>query len=309
MSGAALLVQEERLALLLREIKWAEEKAALYRTAFARAGVSHASVTRFSDMARLPFLEYSEEEGADAPFFMLTLPLSGILRLSVLRDTAQCSGRIRCYTQGDVARQVQTAADMLAACGVNRASTALLTGDFDDSRVLDLQYALETIGATVLPCESANRTAAAQLLRAAVPDTVIAWEHDLPALADVMGDLCTNRIITIGTRIAAGNSAKKMAERMGRRHAHIFTLAQMGAWIGYRCAENEGIHLEERLFFAEVIDAAGGSSTEDGAAGELVLTTIAAEAMPVLRYRTGLHVRLARGECACGSTQLRIVEE
>ena len=59
MSGAALLVQEERLALLLREIKWAEEKAALYRTAFARAGVSHASVTRFSDMARLPFLEFA----------------------------------------------------------------------------------------------------------------------------------------------------------------------------------------------------------------------------------------------------------
>ena len=62
-------------------------------------------------------------------------------------------------------------------------------------------------------------------------------------------------------------------------------------------------------FFAEVIDAAGGSSTADGAAGELVLTTIAAEAMPVLRHRTGLHVRHARGECACGSTQLRIVEE
>lgn len=269
MSGAALLAQEERLALLLREIKWAEEKTALYRTAFARAGVSHASVTCFSDMTRLPFLEYSEEEGADAPFFMLTLPLSGILRLSILRDTAQCSGRIHCYTQGDVARQVRTAADMLAACGVNRASTALLTGDFDDSRVLDLQYALETIGATVLPCESANCTAAAQLLRAAVPDTVIAWEHDLPALADVMGDLCTNRIITIGTRIAAGNSAKKMAERMGRRHAHIFTLAQMGAWIGYRCAENEGIHLEERLFFAEVIDAVGAARQRTAQQGSL----------------------------------------
>ena len=92
MSGAALLAQEERLALLLREIKWAEEKTALYRTAFARAGVSHASVTCFSDMTRLPFLEYSEEEGADAPFFMLTLPLSGILRLSVLRIRTNAAG-------------------------------------------------------------------------------------------------------------------------------------------------------------------------------------------------------------------------
>ena len=106
MMGTAL-AEEERLSLLLRQIKWAEEKTEFYRTAFEREGIQAASVTSFADMARLPFWEGAEEEGADAPFFMLTLPLSGVLRMSMLRDTGE-HGEIHCYTQGDVARQVQT---------------------------------------------------------------------------------------------------------------------------------------------------------------------------------------------------------
>lgn len=304
MSGAALS-EEQRFALLQRELKWAEEKTEFYRAAFARAGMSTAAVSSFEEMARLPFWENAAKEGADAPFFMLTLPLSSVLRMSVLHDTAE-TGRIHCYTQGDVARQVQTATDLLAVHGVNRASTVLLTGDFTDSRTLDLQYALDTIGAAVLPCT--GRTAA-DLLRAAVPDTVIAWEYELPAIAEAMGDLSLNRLITIGTHLVPQEFARKMAQRMGARHAHIFTLAQMGALIGGSCSAGEGLHLEERLFFAEVVDDAGASSRADGARGELVLSALTAEAMPVLRYRTGLSVRFVRGGCGCRDARLRIIEE
>ena len=284
MSGAALS-EEQRLTLLQRELKWAEEKTEFYRAAFARAGIRAASVTSFSDLAHLPFWENAAKEGADAPFFMLT-------------------GRIHCYTHGDVARQVQTATDLLAAYGVNRANTVLLAGDFTDSRTLDLQYALDTIGAAVLPCTGGT---AAQVLRAAVPDTVIAWEHELPVLAEAMGDLCANRLITIGTHLVPQEFAREMAQRMGVRHTHIFTLAQMGALIGGSCSAGEGIHLEERLFFAEVVDGVGQCSRADGARGELVLSALTAEAMPVLRYRTGLSVRFVRE--GCGDARLRIIEE
>ena len=304
MTGTAL-TEEQRLSLLLRQIKWAEEKTAFYRAAFERASVSAASVSSFAEAARLPLLERAEEEGADAPFFMLTLPLSGLLRMSLLHDDSG-AGRIHCYTQSDVARQVQTVTDMLAACGVNRANTVLLVGNFTDSRTLDLQYALDAIGAAVLPC--AGGAAAAQLLRAAVPDTIIVWEHELPALEKCLGDIAVHRLITVGTHIAPQVISRALAERMGARHTHIFTHAQMGALIGAACTAGAGIHLEERLFYAEVIDEAGDSSRSDGVRGELVLSTIAAEAMPVLRYRTGVRVRLARGQCGCGSVQLLITE-
>ena len=304
MTGAAL-TEEQRLALLLRQIKWAEEKTSFYRTAFAQAGIRAESVSSFAEMAHLPFLNRAAKEGADAPFFMLTLPLSGLLRMSMLHDGAE-GGRVHCYTQGDVARQVQTAADMLAACGVNRASTVLLAGDFADSRTLDLQYALDALGAAVLACGGA---AAEQLLCAAVPDTIIAWEHELPALEKCLGDVAVHRLITVGEHPAPQRASRVLAERMGARHTHIFTLAQMGALIGASCTAGAGLHLEERLFYAEVVDEAGRSARADGACGQLILSTIAAEAMPVLRYQTGLQVRLARGRCACGSTQLLIIEE
>jgi anaerobic phenylacetate coA ligase len=302
---AAVLTEEQRLALLLRQIKWAEEKTAFYRDTFAHAGIRAASVTSFADMARLPFLECAAKEGADAPFFMLTLPHSGLLRISGLHD-GMGAGQIHCYTQGDVARQVQTATDMLVVCGVNRASTVLLAGDFTDSRTLDLQYALDTIGAAVLPCTAGT---AADLLCAVVPDTVIAWEHELPAIAEAMGDLSLNRLITIGTHLAPQEFAREMAECMGARHGHIFTRAQIGALIGGSCPAGEGIHFEERLFFAEVVDGVGQCSHADGARGELVLSTLTAEAMPVLRYRTGLSVRFVREQCRCGDARLRIIEE
>ena len=159
-----VLTEEARLSLLLRQIKWAEEKSAFYRAAFERAGIHAADISSFAEMTHLPYWS-AAKEGADAPFFMLTLPLSGILRMSILRDDAEC-GRLHCYTQGDIARQVQTVVSMLSACGVNRASVVLLAGNFTDSRMLDLQYALDAIGAAVLPCRDSD--AAAQLVRAAV---------------------------------------------------------------------------------------------------------------------------------------------
>ena len=304
--GTTARKEEQRLSLLLRQIKWAEEKTEFYRAAFARAGVRAADILSFADMARLPFWECAKEEGADAPFFMLALPLSSVLRMSVLHDGAG-QGKIHCYTQGDVARQVQTVGDMLVSCSVNRASTVLLTGNFTDSRTLDLQYALDVLGAAVLPCMGIDN--AVQLLRAAVPDTVIAWEHELPALAEIMGDLCVNRLITVGNHPAPQMFVREIAEHMAAHRAHLFAPEQMGAFVGVSCSAGAGIHLEERLFFAEVVDGTGKVSREDGARGELVLSTITAEAEPVLRYRTGLSVRLSREKCGCSDARLRIIEE
>ena len=307
MSGAPQLTQEQRRALLLREVKWAEEKSAAYRAAFARAGVSHADVKDFADMSRLPFLDAVAEEGANAPFFMLTLPLSGLMRVSVLWDTAGVGGQVHCYTQGDVARQVQAATDMLRTCGVHRASTVLLVGNAADSRTLDLQYALDGLGATVLPCASAAD--AVRLMDAVVPDTVIAWEQDLPLLEETLERTALYRLISIGAHPCPQERTQRMAARMGARYTHIFTRASMGVLIGCSDDDGTGIHLDGRLLFAEVIDAAGQSSAADGACGELVLSSLTAEAEPVLRCRTGLHVRLLREQDRRGYEQVRMVEE
>ena len=238
---------------------------------------------------------------------MLTLPVSGLMRVSVLRDTAGLGGQLHCYTQGDVARQVQAATDMLRTCGVHRASTVLLAGNAADSRTLDLQYALDGLGATVLPCASAAD--AVRLMDAVVPDTVIAWEQDLPLLEETLERMALYRLISIGAHPCPQERMHRMAARMGARHTHIFTRASMGVLIGCSDDDGAGIHLDGRLLFAEVIDAAGQGSAADGACGELVLSSLTAEAEPVLRCRTGLHVRLLREQDHRGYEQVRMVEE
>ena len=238
---------------------------------------------------------------------MLTLPLSGLMRVSVLRDTADVGGQVHCYTQGDVARQVQAATDLLRTCGVHRASTVLLIGNAADSRTLDLQYALDGLGATVLPCASAAD--AVRLMDAVVPDTVIAWEQDIPLLEETLERMALYRLISIGAYPCAQERTQRMTKRMGARHTHIFTRASMGVLIGCSDDDGAGIHLDGRLLFAEVIDAAGQGSAADGACGELVLSSLTAEAEPVLRCRTGLHVRLLREQDRRGYEQVRMVEE
>ena len=84
-----VLTEEARLSMLLRQIKWAEEKSAFYRAAFEHAGIRAADISSFAEMTHLPYWS-AAKDGADAPFFILTLPLSGILRMSVLRDGPAC---------------------------------------------------------------------------------------------------------------------------------------------------------------------------------------------------------------------------
>ena len=297
----------EPIALLRRQIAWAAEKTAFYREAFASAGVCADDVRTAADMNRLPLLERTALEGASAPFFMLALPLSGLLRTSLLRDAGHAQGIFHCYTQGDVARRVQSAARMLAAAGVNRASTALLVGDFTDGRILDLQYASDTIGAMTVPI-GADRAEedAARLLNALVPDTVIVREEVLPVIAPVLRaqEITLHRLVTIGTCIAPCEETRAIFEKIARGHAHLYADAALGALIGAAMPADAGIFLDERHFFAEVLDHAGIGHTEDGAAGELVLSMTTAEAMPVLRYRTGISARLARR----GTSALYIME-
>jgi anaerobic phenylacetate coA ligase len=297
----------EQIALLRRQIAWAAEKTAFYREAFASAGVCADDVRTAADMNRLPLLERTALEGASAPFFMLALPLSGLLRTSLLRDAGHAQGIFHCYTQGDVARRVQSAARMLAAAGVNRASTALLVGDFTDGRILDLQYASDTIGAMTVPVgEGAAAADIERILHAVVPDTVVIWEDALPVIAPALRTqkIEPHRIITIGARIVPSEETRAICEKITRGHAHLYTDAALGVLIGAAMPADAGIFLDERHFFAEVLDHAGIGHTEDGAAGELVLSMTTAEAIPVLRYRTGISARLARR----GTSALYIME-
>lgn len=246
---AELIRREELEPLQLERLKqivaWAYDKSAFYRQSFQRHGVTPNDIQSLDDVSKLPFLTRAELIGNELD--ILTLPLSSVVRVS------RCGKVTSFYTKGDIRNNVEMTIRALAAADVLRGSTVGIAGDLSDSRILDVLYALESIGATVVLSGSAFQV-----------DKVI-------GVTDKLGDyVITSEQIKLFAPSALGN-----------------------AGMIYRC-EAAGLHVQEDKFFAEVLD------------GELVLTTLTAQALPLIRFKTGQRVRLINEPCPCGRSFIRI---
>ena len=244
-----LIRREELKALQLERLKrliaWAYDKSAFYRRSFQRHGVTPEDVQSLSDVSKLPFLTLAELIGNELD--ILTLPLSSVVRVS------RCGEGLSFYTKGDVRNNVELTIRALAAADVLRGSTVSIAGDLSDSRLLDILYALESIGSTVVLSGASFHV-----------DKVISVTEELSDC------VVTSEQIKLFAPSAVGN-----------------------AGMIYRC-EAAGLHVQEDKFFAEVSD------------GELVVTTLTAQALPLIRFRTGQRVRFINEPCVCGRTFRRI---
>lgn len=244
------LIRREELEILQLErlkrvVDWAYDKSAFYRKSFQRQGVTPDNIQSLADVSKLPLLTRAELIGNELD--ILTLPLSSIVRIS------RCGEVTGLYTKGDIRSNVEMTIRALAAADVLRGSTVGISGDLSDSRLLDVLYALESIGATVILSGSAFHV-----------DKVI-------DVTDKLWDC----VVT-------------------SEQIKLFAPSEFGnAGMIYRC-EAAGLHIQEDKFFAEVVD------------GELVLTTLTAQALPLIRFRTGQHVRLINAPCPCGRAFIRI---
>ena len=137
-----------QLERLKKQVRWAQEKSFFYNQKFEAKGVSYRDIQSLEDIRKLPFLKPRELFRLDS-LDILTMPISSILRFNVISLE---QGEVKnLYTNGDVAHNVEMMTRCLVAEGIHSASVVALQGDLSDSRLLDIQYALEMIGATVVP--------------------------------------------------------------------------------------------------------------------------------------------------------------
>lgn len=244
------LIRREELEILQLErlkrlVSWVYDKSAFYRRSFQRHGVTPEDIQSLADVSKLPVLTRAELIGNELD--ILTLPLSSVVRIS------RCGEVMNFYTKGDIRSNVELTIRALAAADVLRGSTVGIAGDLSDSRLLDVLYALESIGSTVVLSDSAFHV-----------DKVIGVTEELSDC------VITSEQINLFAPSAVGN-----------------------AGMIYRC-EAAGLHVQEDKFFAEVSD------------GELVITTLTAQALPLIRFRTGQRVRFISEPCTCGRAFIRI---
>ena len=282
----------------------------LYRERLGVAGVSPGDVRSVEDVARLPFT-VKQDLRDNYPYGLFAVPLDEVVRLHASSGT---TGKMTVvgYTANDIAMWADLAARALSIAGVVRSDVihvaygyGLFTGG------LGLHYGGERLGATVVPVSAGNTRRQVELAQD-FGATVLCCTPSYSLLiaeqaAEGGVDLSKLRVGVFGAEPWSEEMRREIEARLGITALDIYGLSEvMGPAVAMECPHKLGLHLAEDHFIPEVVDPESGESLPDGESGELVLTCVTKEALPLLRYRTGDLTRLERGQCECGRTTARM---
>ena len=301
-----------QLEKLKKIVAWAYEKSSCYKKTFDAVNFKPEDLQSLEDIKKIPFLTLEEINRNDAYDF-LTLPLSSIVRVCQIEE--QGGGEItKFYTKGDIQQNVELMTRCLISAGINKTSTVGLQGDLSDGKFLDILYALESIGATVIPLGTDYRHWLKVLEKftldalISTPQLTMQLIIQLQATWKNIIDYSIKKILCVNLNNIQNPLQQHIESRAGTVVFNLFAPAEIGtAAMIFQCSNESGHHIQEDNFFAEIVQFNSDEVIEeDEVMGELVITTLSAQAMPLIRYRTGQAVRRMSETCHCGRTFARI---
>ena len=303
-------LQEHRLRQTVQRVA---QRVPFYQRKFAQANLAPEQIRTLDDLPRLPFTT-STDLRANYPTGLLAVDTDEPVRLHTSSGT---TGKPKAlfFTARDVDNAAQLIARSLVMTGVTRKdvfqnmmSYGLFTGG------LVMHYGAEKLGCLVIP--SGPGTSERQLmLMQDFGSTVV---HILPSYAlyfasfleskgiDPRNDLALKKAF-VGAEPHTEETRKRIEAAFGIDVYNSYGLTEMnGPGVAFECEHKAGLHLWEDHFLLEIIDPVNGEGLPDGETGELVLTTLKREAMPILRYRTRDITSIITEPCACGRTHRRL---
>jgi phenylacetate-CoA ligase len=304
-------LQSERL---VKVVARAYARVPSVRAALDAAGVSPADVRSVADLPRLPFTT-KDTLRQSYPFGTFAVPREQLVRLHASSGTTG-KPTVVGYTRADLDVWSDLMARSLAAAGVrpgdlthNAYGYGLFTGG------LGFHQGAERLGCTVTPAAAGQSERHVLLLRDLGARVLFATPSYALTLAEVAareGVSLSDGPLAIGVFGGEPWSEAMRAEldlRLGIRSVDMYGLSELqGPGVAIECAEaRSGLHGWEDNFVFEVIDPDSGEVLPMGQEGELVITTLAREAQPMLRYRTRDITRLSDAPCPCGRTHVRIL--
>ena len=311
------LPREELEALQLRRLRDLCDRVyanvPFYRKRFDEAGITPADIKSLADLKLLPFTEKQDLRNY-YPFGLFAVPRDHIVRLHASSGTTGKAVVVG-YTARDLENWAELMARSMSAAGVNRSDVVhvaygygLFTGG------LGAHYGAERIGATVVPASGGATRRQAHLMRdfgatvlCATPSySLHLWEAAQEAGVDFR-ELAL-RIGIFGAEPWSEAMRRDIEEKMHIDALNIYGLSEiMGPGVAMECVEAKcGMHLWEDHILPEIIDPVTGEQLPPGQVGELVLTTLTKEGIPMLRYRTRDLTSLDYTPCCCGRTHVRI---
>ena len=316
--GAETMPRDALAALQLKRLKHTLEHAYAnvphYRRSFDAAGVTPDSLRTLADIARFPFTLKTDLRD-NYPFGLFAMPREKLARLHASSGTTG-KPTVVGYTRGDLDRWADLMARSLACIGAmpgdvvhNAYGYGLFTGG------LGAHYGAERLGCTVVPMSGGGTERQVALMQdfgASVLCSTPSYALNIVEVAEQMGiDLKRGplRCGVFGAEPWSEALRQELQERLGIKAVDIYGLSEiMGPGVACECHVGQhGLHGWEDHFLFEVVDPETLAPLPSGEAGELVITTLSKEALPMIRYRTRDITRLDTTPCACGRTHARIM--
>jgi len=299
----------------LERLKWSVQHAydnvPMYREKMDKAGVKPSDIKTLKDIQKIPLtskLELREQY----PFKLVAVPMKQVVRVHASSGTTgqPITG---CYTRGDLDTWAECIARIATAGGVTDEDIAQISFGYGMfTGAFGLHYGLEKIGAAIVPISSGNTERQINIMRDFGSTALIATPSYAMYLAEMAQKMDALKDIKLRVGLfGAEASTQEMREELEKRFGIMVTenyglTEVMGPGVSGECECKNGMHINEDCFLAEIIDPDTEEVLPLGEQGELVLTTLAKEAQPALRYRTRDITRLVEERCPCGRTTLRM---
>jgi phenylacetate-CoA ligase len=264
-----------------------------YRSRFLAAGAHPADLHRLEDIGKFPFTT-KDDLRQNYPFGMFAVPMEHIVRIHASSGT---TGRptVVGYTRNDIATWSLLMARSIRAAGgrsSDKIHVAYGYGLFTGG--LGAHYGAEYLGAAVIPVGGGFTERQVQLINDLKPDIIMVTPSYMLAIADeferqgIDASVCSLRLGIFGAEPWGEGMRTDIEQRLGLAALDVYGLSEvMGPGVAQECADaRNGLTIWEDHFYPEIIDPVSGRPVADGQPGELVLTTLTKEGMPVIRYRT-----------------------
>ena len=284
-----------------------------YRRSFDEKGIKPADIQTLDDLKYLPFT-VKQDMRNNYPYGLFAVPMEMIERIHASSGTTG-KATVVGYTKRDIEVWAECAARALAAAGATASDLVhvaygygLFTGG------LGAHYGAERLGATVIPMSGGSTKRQVQLMRDFGATVLCCTPSYALHLYDAGLEAGINikelplRLGVFGAEPWTEEMRHDIEDKLGITATNIYGLSEiMGPGVAQSCAkEQHGMHLWEDHFLPDIIDPVTGAVLPEGSTGELVITTLTKQGIPLVRYRTRDITSLNYTPCSCGRTHVRM---
>lgn len=305
-------IEELQLARLKKTVQHCMNSP-FYKKRFDEIGLKPDDIQTLDDLRRIP-LTTKQDLRDTYPFGIAAVPLDQCVRLHSSSGTTG-NPTVILHTQHDLDEWANAVARCLWMVGCrpddvfqNTSGYGMFTGG------LGFQYGAERLGMLTIPAAAGNTRRQIKFFT----DFGTTVVHAIPSYASRIHDVMISegidprkdtklRTLVIGAEPHSEEQRKRIEEMLGVKAYNSFGMSEMcGPGVAFECKEQNGMHIWEDYYIVEILNPDTLEPVPDGEYGELVLTTLNREAMPLLRYRTRDLTRILPGECPCGRNHKRL---